>query len=181
MIIGYTKTDIKNWCSSSIVDLWGADIDVNSTGTKSIYDPCPKGWRVADPAGYVQASMDCYGKTLTVTNYNVANIHGIEISTASGVRLHGGGSINGVLSAVSPETDGCLLTNNSLTVATANARGRWWTNKASGTESAYAFMVASNAAATGGATGFAGSNFRCGTHSRDLAAPVRCQVDTDNR
>jgi hypothetical protein len=46
--------NMVNWTDEYIGDLWGCDIGKkNNAGTKSIYDPCPKGWRVPDYSALV--------------------------------------------------------------------------------------------------------------------------------
>ena len=39
-------TALSDWSSETAADLWG-EVDIKKEGVKSIYDPCPKGWRVA--------------------------------------------------------------------------------------------------------------------------------------
>ena len=34
------------WCTNPTTDLWGVEGEEASEGAKSIYDPCPKGYRV---------------------------------------------------------------------------------------------------------------------------------------
>ena len=186
-IVGYTNTNISNWCSSTIYNLWGSpDNKLTNTGTKSIYDPCPKGWRVADPAGYIQSSIDLYNSAITVTYSNVNNKHGVTPSSAPEATLFNGGFFTGVISKDTPETSGCLVgsqgtgldgSNNS----TANDNGRYWTNTISGDNQAYAFMFSSKTTATGNSTGLSTGNYRGCTQNKTCSVPVRCQVDTDNR
>ncbi len=69
---GATEKDRKD-------DLWGnPDPDSEDGGQKSIYDPCPKGWRVVTPAILQEVSENAYqdtyetssgGKTLTCYRY----------------------------------------------------------------------------------------------------------------
>lgn len=39
-------TSLPDWCTETYKDLWG-EVNTKKEGVKSIYDPCPKGWRVA--------------------------------------------------------------------------------------------------------------------------------------
>lgn len=67
--------------ASGEFDLWGATR--NQLGQKTIYDPCPKGWKVAsqntfatlEDNGSKLAYTQLYAKTLTATNFN-KTLHG---------------------------------------------------------------------------------------------------------
>lgn len=76
------KTSMPNWLNmpegQEIGNLWGnCTPDSTVAGRKSIYDPCPKGWRVADAAAFVAIGESCKGgsgfsyedKTGMVGNY----------------------------------------------------------------------------------------------------------------
>lgn len=52
---GKASDNLEDWCADGILnntDLWGGGKDKNAVYSKSIYDPCPKGWRVPDAKTY---------------------------------------------------------------------------------------------------------------------------------
>ena len=61
---------MNNWTNEYIGDLWGCQVgQMEGVGTKSIYDPCPKGWRVPDYST-IKAWETALGTTTpALTNY----------------------------------------------------------------------------------------------------------------
>ena len=72
---GTAATAIKKWSNEVDADLWGnpwplnAAEDQTKVGQKTIYDPCPEGWRVPDPAVYNALSGTTSGNTTTAGAY----------------------------------------------------------------------------------------------------------------
>lgn len=170
--------DMPNWLSEPYGDLWGNDANgtgkTDLVGTKSIYDPCPKGWRVADMAAYdyiiehkdlftFYEDTDPVYKAAPGCVYN-GNLHMLSAGYSFGkkatngrMQTEGGGDSHS-------NKSGCTLANS-------------WSNLAPGATGAqpYAFLHGSKAKFDDG------SRFKSGTFNRTSAFPVRCQVDTDNR
>lgn len=178
LIVGTTDgVDQPNWLSEPYGDLWGNDAngskETNMIGTKSIYDPCPKGWRVADMAtfDYIIEHKDLFTfyedndpvyKGAPGALYN-GNLHmlspgyiwGKYHATNGRLMTEGGG-------ATVSNKSGCTFANT-------------WSNLAPGATGAqpYAFLH--------GTIATKDSRFKRGAFNRTSAFPVRCQVDTDNR
>ena len=120
---------VGNWFAEDAYDLWGnsvgwaADGSDGTTGTKSIYDPCPPGYRVPHPyvwSGFTSTvgggrHTDANPAKITCT-LNVAG----NITTAGGVTFDNNGvsvvspstgfilSTSGVLQRVAPAGNGCV-------------------------------------------------------------------------
>ena len=180
MIVGATDgVDMPNWLSEPYGDLWGNDANgtgkTDLVGTKSIYDPCPKGWRVADMAAfeYLIEHKDLFTfyedtesayKGAPGCVYN-GNLHMLSAGYIWG-KFH---ATNGRLMT---EGGGDIVSNKSQTTIAST-----WSNLAPGATGAqpYAFMHGTKVKFDDG------SRFKSGNFNRTSAFPVRCQVDTDNR
>ena len=109
-----------NWLySGNNTGLWGNSDEkhTKATGTKTVYDPCPEGYRVADPACYAMGWV----KDAAYCNAN----YGYTFTTDSG-------------SATSTYATGGYLDNDSNAVMFHEYRGYLWTN-AKGDTGAYRF------------------------------------------
>lgn len=123
----YIKGD--NWLDEDAYDLWGnsAIYENNggdgSVGSKSIYDPCPPGYRVPHPyvwSGFTSTVSGGNHKTGTVT----ISASG-DITKQGGVTFANGGTAiypstgfinNGALQRVAPASNGCIsLWSNAAT------------------------------------------------------------------
>ncbi len=184
LIMGPTKgTDINNWCSTADGTMWGGPIrGIAVSGVKTNYDPCPKGWRVADPAAFVNVSKALYNSEITVTKDATQYKHGVFISTAPGVLFPVFGYWQGKINTddLRPATYGFGQGNG------ASANGFTWSNFCpSATSNQPRMWIISSkdnpVASSDGMGSSGGANFRCGTTNRTAALPVRCEVDTDNR
>ena len=158
-----------DWCSDTYSDLWGAE-DVKEEGAKTIYDPCPKGWRVAsvpalqalaDLAGTASFS-DEQGKVWAKVGDLTLITHGYQSSKdPTGKTQH------------RPENMGLGQTANSGDCKEAII----WSNVA-GTEQGQDLYYTSNS------TKNAEDNrhtVRIASHNKVCAAAVRCIKDDDNR
>lgn len=85
------QAGLGNWCSEVVQDIWGGSMEGDNTfvGQKTIYDPCPKGWKVPHPA-VLEALAN---STATVKDQTGAV--GVEFSAAPGVRFVANGYGNG--------------------------------------------------------------------------------------
>jgi len=183
-IIDYDKPreGLTNWCESDISNLWGSpNNSYSSTGIKSNYDPCPEGWRVPDPKGYLQISKDLYAGDITVTKTTENNKHSVTINTASSsTTLYGGGFYVGkFVNEVFDSSNRLTLYGTGAPSTASDYSGRYWTNKR-GSKQGVVFMFSTCSDATGCSDGYSGgdtSNFRCGTLNLTAAMPIRCQVD----
>lgn len=167
-----TEIDFTNWMSDVYGDLWGNDANgtgkTDLVGTKSIYDPCPKGWRVADAATYDY--MVTNGSVVVCdnadTNYkaapgmvynntfhlmNAGYTHG-KYTSAFRMKSEGGGD-------TCDNKNGCTLANT-------------WSNLTPGATGGQPYMLSQDNKTV---------TFKVATANRSKAMPVRCQVDTDNR
>ena len=168
--------DMPNWLSEPYGDLWGNDANgtgkTDLVGTKSIYDPCPKGWRVADMAAfeYLIEHKDLftfYEDTDPVYKAAPGSIFDGKLHMLSPGYSFGKKATNGRM-----QTEGGGDTHSNKSGCTlANT----WSNLAPGATGAqpYAFLH-------GTQPQFA-NRYKRGTFNRTSAFPVRCQVDTDNR
>lgn len=168
--------DMPNWLSEPYGDLWGNDANgtgkTDLVGTKSIYDPCPKGWRVADMAAfdYLIEHKDLftfYEDTDPVYKAAPGSIFDGKLHMLSPGYSFGKKASNGRMQTEGggdshSNKSGCTLANT-------------WSNLAPGATGAqpYAFLH-------GTQPQFA-NRYKRGTFNRTSAFPVRCQVDTDNR
>lgn len=168
--------DMPNWLSEPYGDLWGNDANgtgkTDLVGTKSIYDPCPKGWRVADMAAfdYLIEHKDLftfYEDTDPVYKAAPGSIFDGKLHMLSPGYSFGKKASNGRMQTEGggdshSNKSGCTLANT-------------WSNLAPGATGAqpYAFLHGTQAQ-------FA-NRYKRGTFNRTSAFPVRCQVDTDNR
>ena len=111
----YSEEPMKNWCTETHTDLWGAAIadDPNSVEGKTIYDPCPEGYRIASPA-----AMEAFVNANP--SYSVVNT--ANLATASGLKFYG----NGYVTAVKFSDDG---RPQNMQFQASNANRSWyWTN-----------------------------------------------------
>ncbi len=177
IIINETQaTDLPNWCDEKLGDLWGnCNEDADATGVKSIYDPCPKGWRVADRAVYnhIVAQEPTSGNGFTYENTN--GMVGIRLASASNnLFLTQGYSLG---KTITHATDVRLHTMGGMTSATpAGCKfGMLWTNYAASHEatqpSVFRYGSSGDTSVAPSVNGF----------YRSVTAAIRCQVDAENR
>ena len=174
-VINGTKysTEFTNWMSDTYGDLWGncgkSDKRVDYVGVKSVYDPCPKGWRVADAGTFdymiqngsfvVCNNADTKYKAAPGMVYN-NTLHLLAAGYVKGqftgafrMASEGGGDTHS-------NTSGCTLANN-------------WSNFVPGPTGGQPYVLREDAKKDPIAS--------LATYNRSVANPVRCQVDTDNR
>ncbi len=167
------QTDQAKWCSDEYMDLWGAGADNTVAGVKSIYDPCPKGWRVADYKTYKTIIDDVNGDLTKVPYTADAEYPGAPgiLYKEGALHLLAVGNANAKTAA-----NGRLATNGGNVNAKSASciTQTTWTNYAgSATGSSAQSLFNGNVSGV--------RNFRFGGYNRSTAMPVRCQKDTDNR
>ena len=159
-----TSNEMKNWHSENYGALWGGNMKSNQTaeGEKSIYDPCPKGWRVADPAVYnamagtitaVKTTAGAYYTYSSLSPDNHLSIPGRYVDKLA--------------------TNGRIATEGMANSGTSATQGTRWTNFAGGNGGvqARAYLQDGNTV----------SNCRTATYNKACAMSVRCIVDEENR
>ena len=174
---GVKSQDLNDWIKDGAgenSDLWGGT-DAASEGVKSIYDPCPKGWRVADAKTYMNVCPK------PVVGYSTADYPQETVAGYHGVYVEG---------AFFPCSGhyGVCLTDKTYADASGLSYGTnrtssnlHWTNTFHSGTKAYSFgadyfykkydSAVENTSRTIGVRDMSVGN----------ALPVRCQVDKDNR
>jgi len=162
---------LNDWLSTPDASLWGNNsTTANNTGVKSVFDPCPKGYRVCDRntilnlvksfnSGWTADSGEGY--YFSKTTYS---------SGAEDYWLHSG-YYTGTTQTQSGKTS---INGFGAGSGSTAGRGFWITNLCQGDEDAYPSFCAADSGATIGFND--GSN-----RGKAFAASVRCQVDEDNR
>lgn len=151
------ETEQKKWCSEDLYLWGGSEKNEARVGVKTVFDPCPKGWKVMDVA---------------VANYMKDNATAAYTSTAAviGSSLTAGGTSSYWIigGRFDPKTNSG---NNQLA---SDSTGKYWTNYLEGggnTASAgYVLTVYKN-----------NNKPTRNTHPRAASMAVRCQKDADNR
>ena len=85
------SNDINDWVTPQNLNLWGnasRSGSYSTSSSKSIYDPCPPGWRVPAPAAFEQAS---FSRTGTSRN----NVYYLRSRTGTSVTYPMGGYFTG--------------------------------------------------------------------------------------
>ena len=144
---------------SDINDLWGNPEGETKSGNKSIYDPCPKGYRVVSPAILAEVEDGLIDKVETETTPHYVLHNGVEWPFAGA--FLGGASINSSGDRVISKSG-----NNNTTYMCA-----YWSNSNSGTNGRMMSYQPSEEEGKKLSTG----------RARAAALPVRCMVDTENR
>jgi len=160
-------TDMPSWCSDGRRgDLWGGNVhaDEEAEGQKSIYDPCPKGWRVPDPST-MKALKDA------ADNATYENTTGIVGFYLDGSLFHTNGYGNGKTAG-----NGRLASMGMGQQGTTGAasHGMLWSNYIGGynLNQPVSFYWRNESNKSGN---------RVGKYNSSVAASVRCQVDESNR
>ena len=198
-----TKNDataFKDWYDggiSSMTDLWGGSEELTGNGIKSIYDPCPKGWRVADYNTFHSVfgdfnvvvgvtalktiSKDTLEESDMAMGYEgfnmgtfIAKSHSEE-ATGDGHHILADGCLNPGISATAGLGNAAALasswstTNKKWSNSVNNNSGDIWTNQLK-SGSGYTF-------------GLNVSNGKVGMQTKAVSygCNVRCQKDIDNR
>lgn len=156
-----------SWCLESNPDLWGCEVgSPKDAGTKTQFDPCPKGWRVPD---------------YSVADILVAEFKGYN-TTAGFLGYYAGSTESNAYNFLfAGEWDGRKIATNGRCTGYGTG-GTWsaswpqyyWTNY-------MASASTNNARAFGYFASTAGKNPQVYDHQIVTGAPIRCQKDKDNR
>ena len=148
------------WCTNPTTDLWGVEGEEASEGAKSIYDPCPKGYRVmskpAVDALVVSGSATFTANDATTRGKRAAMVDGLTFLTGGRLACKWANATSTQLQFFSCGEDGG-----------AN-EGFVWTNF-SATQGQTLYIKISD------------KLFQNGQNDRANALPVRCIKDNDNR
>ena len=180
---------MNNWTNEFIGDVWGCQIgQMEGAGTKSIYDPCPKGWRVPD-----YSTIKAWEATLGTTTPSAANYAG----TSSGINAEG--QMGLMVGSMYLPTVGYIQYDKAFRLPATVEGGsgselRYTNNANTGTAWGATFSVywsnycASHSASSPFVYRFYGANnlsadkeAKVTQHVRAASASVRCQKDTFNR
>jgi len=180
------KTALKDWNSSPDGDLWGnLSGSWSIGGDKTIYDPCPKGWKV--PSGWILSKWKEYANKGGVSWNSTAGQVGVATGgtffAASGVITNTIGGINTLAATV-----------QGMSLAATGTNGSWWGNHNYQDDGTPALMTLQNNNSTsnpaviqsGQAKSVDGtfedwyhSDYTYGSRARAFA--VRCIPDNENR
>lgn len=179
---GQNSKDLNDWISDGVAfhkDLWGGD-DKNSTGVKSIYDPCPKGWRVPDAKTFLNVFPQPK-KAYSTSEYPQEDTKGYQGVYINGILF----PTNGVIwTNVSSDGYVSQMAYSLSATATATDNARFWTNTYYGSDNpdhCYAFKADYQYKKLDNATVNADRTIAVDHNAAGRALPVRCQKDDDNR
>lgn len=174
---GVASSFLNDWNVDGMgndADLWGG-VDEVSEGVKSIYDPCPKGWRVADARTYlncVPRPVIGYGKD----DYPQDETPGYNGVTVDGVLFICSGYYSSRISADKYADNYGVSYGTDRTAANV-----YWTNTFHSGTKAYSFGADYFYMRYNGAVENTSREISVRDMSVGDALPVRCQVDKDNR
>jgi len=166
------QTAMNNWTEEYVGDLWGCVLgDDKAEGTKSIYDPCPKGWRVPDHAviskwGEISGTAPAKDKYVTTAGLAGLNIDNMFLPYAGYVNYY-----------KVTDTKGYRVANNGTTGSFTATQASYFSN-----------YCASHSASSPFVYMFYGPNqlneknvCKAGQQIRSVSTPIRCQKDKYNR
>ena len=156
------QAGLGNWCTETVQNIWGGSTEGDNTyvGTKTVYDPCPKGWKVP----HAELLETLAKSTATVKDQTGAV--GVEFAAAPGTRFIACGYGNGKTGNTS---DWRLATMGGGSTATKSACG-------------FAILWSNMGGATGGQClhfHTNGNENKLTSMDRANSGPVRCMKDPD--
>lgn len=158
----YSDTEMRDWCTESTAGLWGSTEDGEADSEKTIYDPCPKGWKVASlPAVTALAAAS---KTFDSES---GNNRSFKVADATFY-------CNGYVTGYQYNTTGRPMNMQFANNKTAN-RGWWWSSYSAEEQSQTLFVDHRTTGTEEPQTVRASSN------DRSQVMSVRCIVDEKNR
>ena len=173
------NTDMPNWLDmpegQEIGDLWGnCTKDSTTVGRKTIYDPCPKGWRVADAAAYVAIGEACKDGATGFRYEDTSGKVGTYIDAAGGNLFIAQGYASGKTA-----TNGRIATMGGAAAPTKSGckYGLLWSNWIGSPEKVMPITLAYGSSDRGCTTPVP----KVAIMNRSVSAAVRCQVDKENR
>ena len=173
---------ITEWQDSPDGSLWGnLSTDQNSVGQKTIYDPCPKGWRVPD---FYNLQSRRYSETWTAVTtsgyYGWSGSKSMTWGVTTGTFFPAGGVILNKIGNLS-DTEARVSTAGGNNTGTSGAGG-WWTNFTSQSGNHPASLGSLSTGGTPAANpGWFASGVSSSQPSKAHALAVRCMPDNDER
>ena len=174
---------ITDWLSSADGSLWGnLSPDKNNIGQKTIYDPCPKGWRVPDFYNLQSRRYsETWTKVTTAGYYGWKGSASMTWGKVSGSFFPASGSIYNKIGKLSA-SEARIATGGGNNTG-ISAGGGWWTNF---TPQNDYFPAALGKLSTGNDPGANPGWFDSGTNATSQptkahALAVRCMPDNDDR
>ena len=160
---------ITDWLNASRGDLWGNNsTDLSTLGTKTVFDPCPKGYRVCDRFTLLNIVRN-YATDWDIVSGDGYAFHSVTYPEGSDLWLRSG---------FWKATTGTSFEKTSVTgnaPGTGGTNGFWWTNLCQGDSDLYPSVYV---AAGNKNLAFNDNWTAC---NKAFAASVRCEVDTTYR
>ena len=163
------NTHQAKWCSDELMDLWGAGTNNANAAVKTVFDPCPKGWRVADYSSYN-----------TILTNKAKAVLSTEVG-ASGLLYDGkfvmlsAGYINGRTASTNGRMDSMGAAESATNASSVYVNE--WSNFVGSATAAMPRLLYSKTN-TGSSSG---EYLKLAMFNRSTGIPIRCQKDTDNR
>ena len=162
---------------SSHKDMWV------SRGVKSIYDPCPKGWRVADVEEYVGVfGAEKVAASYPIDRYKVDDTGcyaGFYADASGNIVMNNAGYVTPKVRNTGNLRNGGYSASNNNSTAGASVVWTNATNNAKGRTFRYDYYWTKYSGEASGVS--EAREVRVVDHPRSYLYPVRCQKDTDNR
>ncbi len=160
-------TALSDWSSATVADLWG-EADTKEEGVKSIYDPCPKGWRVAswpalDAVAALKSSAQFNDNAVGAPHAKIGDLVLFDQGRQTAKDPTG-------KTQYRPENIGM----GNVANAGASKEGFIWSNVAGAAQGQGLFV-------TNGSHSSEKKELRIASFDRKNAAAVRCIVDESNR
>ncbi|MBQ7269327.1 MAG: hypothetical protein IJS62_05680 [Bacteroidales bacterium] len=176
------NAEISDWLSTGNGGLWGnCSAEQLSMGKKTIYDPCPAGWRVPD---FYNLQSRRYAETwsvVTTAGYygwkgSKSLVNGSQVGTyfpASGAILNKIGNLSGTEARIA---------NAGGNTNGVSAGGGWWTNYTKGDEyKPAAFGAVATGSTPADTPGWYDSTTAAANPTKAHGFAVRCMPDKDER
>lgn len=179
-VLNEASENLEDWNSDGIInntDLWGGGKDKEAVYGKSIYDPCPKGWRVPDANTFLKAFP-----TPSATGYSIAQFPQIDTIGYRAVNVYGvwfpvSGHFQMNISMEGYVSQAGYAHNNS----TCSGNSFFWTNTHQDGTKFYAFRPDIYYTKQEELTENPGRIIKVDQKEAGCALPVRCQYDENDR
>ncbi|MBP3382773.1 MAG: hypothetical protein J6K78_02555 [Tidjanibacter sp.] len=161
------NTNQAKWCSDELMDLWGAGTNNANAAVKTVFDPCPKGWRVADYSSYNTIVNNKANTTLSSYTGAPGLVYKDVVFLATGY-INGKTATNGRMNTMG----GSETPTNASSAYVVE-----WSNFVGSATASQPKALYSKTNASTTTTDY----LKIGGFNRSNAHAVRCQKDTDNR
>ena len=163
------NTHQAKWCSDELMDLWGAGTNNANAAVKTVFDPCPKGWRVADYSSY-NTILTNKAKAVLATEVGAPGL----LYDGKLVMLSAG-----YINARTASTNGRMDSMGAAEIAT-NEKSVYVNEWSNFVGSATASMPRLLYSKTNSGSS-SGEYLKLAMFNRSTGIPIRCQKDVDNR